>query len=273
MGGSLGLAVKRKRLAETVVGFARRALTRRQALNQGVVDEVFGRLDLAVRDADLAVFCAPVGVIPELIRKCMSHFSEDCVVADVGSSKREIVSDLDPLFGRKGPFFVGCHPIAGSERNGLSAAVPDLYEKAVVVLTPTARTNPSAVKLLSGFWKGAGARVFRISPGEHDAYLGRTSHLPHIVAAALASHVGGNPVSFSGALCGSGFFDTTRIAEGDPALWRDIIMSNAGPIARELREFAKRTEMVRRMIEKGDTSGVLRFLATARVRRRELRGG
>ena len=114
MGGSLGLAIKRKKMARIVAGYARRASTRRQALAAGAVDKVFARPDLAVRDADLVVFCLPVAVIPVLAKACAPALACCAIVTDVGSSKKELVACLEKLASAAGARFVGSHPIAGS---------------------------------------------------------------------------------------------------------------------------------------------------------------
>lgn len=273
MGGSLGMAVKRKRMAKIVTGFARREKTRSQALERGVVDQVYSCLDRAVQGADLVVFCTPVGVISELVKACIPHFADHCVVTDVGSSKEEIVAQLEPVFKQGGSAYVGGHPITGSERHGLEAACPDLYEEAVVALTPTRRTDPAALKRVQVFWQGLGARVVIVSPEEHDRLVARTSHVPHLMAAMLASNVGRDRVDRVRDFCGPGFLDTTRIADGDPDLWRDIIRSNRVAVVQELKTFEQQIRHVTKLLESGDFAGLRRFLKTGRERRWKLQGG
>ncbi|MBU4199215.1 MAG: prephenate dehydrogenase/arogenate dehydrogenase family protein [Verrucomicrobia bacterium] len=270
MGGSLGLAVKRKKLARVVVGYARRARTRNQALAGGVVDEVFSRPESAVRNADLVIFCVPVGAIPALAKMCASALSGRAVVTDVGSIKAEIVARVEPLVENAGACFVGSHPIAGSERQGLKAASPRLYENAVVILTPTPRTAQRALRKIKLFWSGLGARVVLVSPEAHDRMLARTSHLPHLVAALLASTVGRDQPQRLSRFCGPGFMDATRIAEGSPDLWWDIVAGNRKAVTRELQAFQGGLTRLIQWLKRHDLDALRSFLEESRTRRRKL---
>lgn len=292
MGGSLGLAVKRRGLAESVCGYARREENRRSALKRGVVDSVFDSAEATVRDADFVVFCVPVLAIAGLASVCKAHFSNNCVVTDVGSTKANLVSELTPLFKDIPVTFVGSHPIAGSEQSGLDAARADLYEGSVVVVTAeagghVARCQASgvpppprlrrasrcqqgkdreenAVARVAEFWEGLGAEVVVMDPAEHDRIIARTSHLPHLIAAMLVSSVhrdGGDQIR---KFCGTGFRDTTRIAGGSEEIWHDIVKSNISCVSRELDEFREVFDRVKAMIDKGDFDGVRHFLEESR---------
>jgi prephenate dehydrogenase len=270
MGGSLGLAIKRKKMADVVAGYARRARTRKQALAAGAVDEVFARPEPAVRHADLVVFCLPVAAIPALARICAPALAPRAVVTDVGSSKEEIVIRLEALMKSAGARFVGSHPIAGSERQGIDAASAGLYEKAAVILTPTGRTDRWALRKLKSFWTGLGARAAIVSPAIHDRMLARTSHLPHLAAAALALTVGRERPDRIGRFCGPGFGDATRIAEGSPDLWLDIIASNRRAVLYELRAFHSGMARLIQLIDRREFAALMRFLRAGRARRRKL---
>ncbi len=270
MGGSLGLAIKRKKLARIVAGYARRARTRRRALAAGAVDAAFDRPDRAVRGADLVVFCLPVAVIPVLARACLPALARNAIVTDVGSSKRELVARLEKLAAAAGARFVGCHPIAGSERQGIAAADARLYENAAVILTPTARTDRRALRRLAAGWRALGARPVVVSPAAHDRILARTSHLPHLAAALLAWTVGRTRPAGLGRFCGHGFRDATRIAEGSPELWRDIIAGNRPAVRRELRILQAGAARLDQLIGRRDWKGLTRFLERSRARRRKL---
>lgn len=274
MGGSLGLALKQKGLARVVAGFARRAETRELALELEIADQVFERAQDAVQDADLIVFCTSVGSIPELVDACRAQLAEGAVLTDVGSCKAEIVRRVEALFPRGAVPFIGSHPIAGSERQGLGAATATLYQDALVALTPTRRTAPEAQAQVTRLWQGVEARVQIISPQAHDRLLAKTSHVPHLMAALLAACVGRTQAERVGPFCGSGFFDTTRIAEGDPRLWRDIIGANRREVREELRSFSKQLEHLLDILKSGDQEVIEQFLQTSRLRRRALsRGG
>lgn len=270
MGGSLGLAIKQKSLARAVVGFARRAETRELALELEIVDQVFERPEDAVQAADLVVFCTSVSSIPELIGICRGQLAADGVMTDVGSCKAEIVKRVEALFPRGAVPFIGSHPIAGSERQGLEAASATLYQHTLVALTPTRRTAPAAQAQVTRLWQGLDARVQALSPQAHDHLLAKTSHVPHLVAALLAACVGRAQPGRVGPFCGTGFFDTTRIAEGDPQLWRDIVMANQPAIYKELKAFSKETDCLLNILKSGDPEMLAKFLQTSRERRRAL---
>jgi len=273
MGGSLGLAIKQKGLARVVAGFARRVETRELALELEIVDQVFEHPEDAVQDADLAVFCTSVSSIPELIGACRTRLAADGVMTDVGSCKAEIVQRVEALFSHGKVPFIGSHPIAGSERQGIEAASATLYQNALVALTPTRRTAPAAREQVIRLWQGIGARVQALSPQAHDRLLAKTSHLPHLVAALLATCVGQTQPRRVGPFCGAGFFDTTRIAEGDPQLWRDIIRANEAAIRHELQAFSKEADHLLNILKSGDLDMLDQFLQTSRERRRALTRG
>ena len=218
----------------------------------------------------MVVFCTPVGTISELVKSCISNFAVNSVVTDVGSTKAEIVSDVDSLFHDSSAMYVGSHPITGSERQGLEAACPDLYENSIVIVTPTEHTNQQALKQVQTFWQGLNALVLTASPEEHDLMAARASHLPHLVAAMLSSSVGRDHIDQARNFCGSGFFDATRIADSAPDLWRDIIKSNRKAVTRELKDFEGQVRHVIGLVETGDFTGLRQFLDKSRTKRRKL---
>ncbi|MFN2352119.1 MAG: prephenate dehydrogenase [Kiritimatiellia bacterium] len=269
MGGSLGMAL-RGRPGLRVTGYARREETRGEALARGVVDEVFADPAEAAAGAQLVIICTPVNLIAELAEACASGLEAGAVVTDVGSSKAEIVARLDGFFSSSAAHFVGSHPVAGSERQGLAAARADLYRHAVVALTPTEATDAGAVVLVTEFWRSLAARVFCLAPEEHDRLLAATSHLPHLMAAVLAATVGRWPAEQAGRFCGTGFWDTTRVAEGDPALWHDIVQTNRAAVLGALRAFQQQLACMTDAVENNDFNLVRDMLSDARDRRRAL---
>lgn len=275
MGGSLGLALKsHKGAGYKVCGYARRPETRKLALKLNAIDEVFDDPAAAVEDADLVVLCVPILAIPDLVAKCKGSLTRGCLVTDVGSTKAQLVERIEPLLKGTGAVFVGSHPLAGSEQQGLEAAHANLYEQAVVVVTPPDGKNGPAVESLTKFWENLGATVKVMTPAEHDGVVARTSHLPHIAAALVSATVGRDgDLRQIGTYCGPGFRDTTRIAEGSPEVWHDIIQSNRECLAGELAEFRSALERVSSMVEKGDFDQLLKFLETGRSKRKQLMQG
>jgi len=174
------------------------------------------------------------------------------------------------LFPRGGVPFIGSHPIAGSEQQGIEAASAMLYQNALVALTPTRRTTPAAREQVARLWHGLDARVQALSPQAHDHLLAKTSHVPHLAAALLATCVGRNQAGRVGPFCGAGLFDTTRIAEGDPRLWRDIIRANQIEVYNELKVFSREADRLLNILKSGDLEMLDKFLQTSRDHRRAL---
>lgn len=271
MGGSLGLALKAGGFSGRIAGYARRADSRAQALKRKAVDEVFEHPDEAVADADLVVFCVPILTIPELVGACRGGLKHKCVLTDVGSTKQELASRIEPLLRGTSAVYVGSHPIAGSEQQGLDAARGDLYEGAVVVVTPARGGAAWAVGAVKDFWQKLGCRVHTMSPEDHDRVVARTSHLPHLVAALVAGTAGRDGDARSlGEFCGPGFRDTTRVAEGSPEVWHDIIHSNRGPVTDELKAFKAELDGVLEKLDGGDFKGLQKYLEDSRAKRRAL---
>lgn len=271
MGGSLGLALRARGFAGRMTGYARRAAVRAEALRNGVADEVFETPAAAARGAELVVICVPVRDIPPLVAEIASSLAPSAVVTDVGSTKAWVVERSEAALGVAGPRFVGSHPIAGSEKQGLDAASATLYENALTVVTPRAGTDPHALSRVVALWRFVGARVVELSPEEHDRRLARTSHLPHLVAAVLAATAGrdGEADRF-GAFCGAGFRDTTRVADGSPDVWEDIVRTNHAAILAEMEAFAARWRAAADALRAEDYAAVRRWLEEGRAGRRAL---
>jgi len=158
--------------------------------------------------------------------------------------------------------------MAGAEKTGVSAARADLFANTVCIVTPTKKTNPVALKKVKQFWNAVGSRVLELKPEIHDALVSRSSHLPHVVAATLASHVL-SPAQprHQAALCANGFRDTTRIASGSPEMWRDIALANRKNLGRSLDAFIADLQKFRRLVKKGDATAITKFFETAKKRR------
>jgi len=268
LGGSLGMALRQRRLADSVVGFVRRAASVAECQRLGAVHLATRDLSLAVKGADLVVLCTPIAQMQPLIEQMLPALRSGATVTDVGSAKSSLVRDLEPLVARVGAYFVGSHPMAGAEKMGVAAARADLFDRAVCVVTPTRQSNPAAVRKVEQLWKSVGSRLLRLTPEAHDEYVSRSSHLPHVIASQLAHMVlcPGHPKEQE-LLCANGFRDTTRIASSSPEMWRDIALANRHNLARALRTFAAGVQEFRRSLRKGDASAISRFFEQARQRR------
>lgn len=272
LGGSLGLAVRGRRLAEHVCGVVRRPEAIPECENLGVVDSATANLALGVKDAEMVVLCSPLGEMERLLRQMAPFLAHDAIVTDVGSVKGSVVQQLDPIARACGARYVGSHPMAGSEKTGACSARVDLFQGAVCVLTPIPETDPNALAQVTELWKALGSRLVQLSPTQHDDLVSRSSHLPHVVAAALANYVLSpiHPPEQS-LLCASGFRDTTRIAAGSPRIWRDIALANRQHLSRVLGVYLEDLAEFRHALDGGDGDEIERFFEVAR-RRRELWG-
>ncbi len=268
LGGSLGLALRRQYPAVVITGVVRRPEARLEALHLGIVHTATTDAASGVRDADLIVFCTPVGQMQALAEQILPHVRPGAVITDVGSTKADVVRDLETVCTTRGVHFVGGHPMAGGEQMGMSAARADLFEGAICVVTPTAQSNREAVVSVSDLWRSFGSRVFALDPARHDAVVGRSSHLPHIAAAALAGLIlSPDAPPEQASLCSSGFRDTTRIASGSPEMWRDILLANRGAVARAIQDLMDELAQVQSAVALGDGERLEAFFATAKERR------
>ncbi len=269
MGGSLGLACKRLSPSVHVSAYARREETRRLALAGGVVDAVYADPAEAVQDADLTVLCTPILDMPPLVEQVKRHLKPGSIVTDVGSTKLMLEREVGRILSDTGVQFCGSHPMAGSERTGISVARADLYDRAVVIVTPPEGMAEAVVEQVVSFWRETGARVLVMDAGAHDGIVAGTSHVPHLVAALLvraADRTAENPVPF----CGPGFWDATRIAAGSEHVWHDIVKSNAGPIQEVLSALRSDVDQLIGLLEAERFEEIRDWLAGARMRRESM---
>lgn len=268
LGGSLGLALKRRQLAARVEGYVRRDASVAECERLGVVDRATTDLLAAVKDADLIVFCTPIAQMRALAEQSLPALKPGALITDVGSVKGGVMAELDPLFSKAGAEFIGSHPMAGAEKTGPAAARADLFEKAVCVVTPGTKTSPKSLQRIEELWTAVGGRTLRLTPDQHDSLVARSSHLPHVVAAELANYVlsPAHPKE-QPALCASGFRDTTRIASGSPEMWRDIALANRKHLARALGVVVEDLQEFQRALEAGDAKAMEEFFETAKHRR------
>ena len=268
LGGSLGLALKERRLAGSVVGFVRRPASLKECQRAGAVDTATLDLEQAVQGADLVVLCTPIARMRGLAEQMLPFLAPGAIVTDVGSVKKSVVRDLSPLVAKAGAYFVGSHPMAGSEKTGVAAAQPGLFAGAICVITPEAGTNLAAVRKVSRLWRSVGGRVLRLTPEAHDRLVSRSSHLPHVVAAQLSNLVlSPHSPKDQAKLCANGFRDTTRIASGSVEMWRDIALANRKNLLNALDEFVQELSRFKRVLRSGDEAAIMRFFQQAKQRR------
>lgn len=268
LGGSLGLAIKQRRLAAKVDGYVRRSISIGECEKLGVVDHATRDIKRAVENADLVILCTPLSQMRELTVQMLPALKKGAVVTDVGSVKESVVEELEPLVAGVGAQFVGSHPMAGGEKTGVSAARADLFVNSVCLITPTPRSQKDAVRQVEEFWKTLGARLLKLAPSLHDDLVSRASHLPHVVAAELANYVlsPAHPKE-QAIVCANGFRDTTRVASGSPEMWRDIALANRKNLGRVLGVFIEDLQEFRLALENEDVKAIEEFFEKAKQRR------
>ncbi|MEW6183667.1 MAG: prephenate dehydrogenase [Bacillota bacterium] len=269
IGGSLGMAVKRLGLAAEVIGVGRNEDNLRLAVEVGAVDKTTTDLRRGVTEASVVVVATPVSAIIPVVSEISPYLEAGTTVTDVGSTKAAVVRALEPLAETRGFYFVGGHPMAGSEITGVKGADPYLFENAYYILTTTPKTRPEPLAQIRDLAMSVGARVVELSPESHDLYVATVSHLPHCVAAALANTVSDLPEREAVLpFAAGGFRDTTRVAAGDPVMWRDIILSNADTILDMLDRFDSSIADLTALIRSGDAAGLEDWLTKAQSLRR-----
>lgn len=268
LGGSLGLALRRRKLAKEIAGYVRREASIKECERAGATDYATTDLLAAVSGADLIVLCTPLAQMKLLVQQMLPALKRGAIVTDVGSVKDSVVKDVEAIIAKAGAHFIGSHPMAGGEKQGVLAARADLFECAVCVVTPTNKTNPAALRKVEALWKDVGARLLRTTPDEHDALVSRSSHLPHLTAATLANLVLDPKLPQEQAqLCATGFRDTTRIASGSPEMWRDIALTNRKHISKTLKRFIADLSKFQAALQRGDAKAIAKFFEIAKQRR------
>jgi prephenate dehydrogenase len=263
IGGSIGLAA-RSRLGAEVRGFdpAEGSL----ALARGAISRVSGSVAEAVAGADVAFVAVPVGALPETVAAVLAAASDDCVVTDVGSTKRSVVAAVDD------PRFVGGHPLAGAETAGVANARADLFDGATWYLTPTARTGGILYERLHRLLVDLGARPAALDADTHDALLATVSHLPHVLANVLVARAA-RVLSEEGErlpATGPSFRDATRVAGANTTIWRDIYLANADALVEAIDDTMARLGAVRAALAARDGDAVAAWNDGAGAERRRL---
>ncbi|MEK8022856.1 MAG: prephenate dehydrogenase [Candidatus Hydrogenedentota bacterium] len=268
MGGSLGLRLKALPSPPRVAAFGRTEKTLRRAQERGAIDSWSLDPAEAVRDADIVVLCAPVRTIPEQMTAIAQSLKPGAIVTDVGSTKEWIIAEAARRLP-KGVRFVGSHPMAGSERDGIDAADPALYEQAVVIVTPSTSSDEEALERVKELWRQVGAQPVVLPADAHDRVVASISHMPHVAAALLVNTVAARAKRDSRTtdLAAGGFRDTTRIASSNPGLWRDICLTNRKALLDALDEMHKSLAEFRIALNRNDEKAIESFFTSAKKSR------
>jgi len=272
IGGSLALTARRHGLIDRIVGLGRTQANLDVAMARGLIDEATRDPALAARAADLVMLATPVMTFPETLAAMVPHLPEDAVVTDVGSVKEWVVRELEPLLGPR-MALVGVHPVAGKETVGAAAADENLFVNRRVIVTPSGRSTPDAVAKIEALWRATGAQVERMTPAAHDAILARASHLPQLVASALAAALGDERIDGKSAIeyGAGGLRDTTRIAASSAEMWRDICLTNRTAILEALKLFRGTFEKFESAVERADANELIALFEGGRRMRERLK--
>lgn len=262
IGGSIALAIKKNKLAKEVVGVSRQQKSLLAAKKIGAIDK--GSLDLAIiKDADLVILAMPVSAILKVAPKVSKVISRDTLVCDVGSTKEEIVAKLDKIFKN----FVGTHPMAGSEKRGVSNASSDLLKGSLCIITPSSKTKKDSLKIVASLWKKLGLRIKYLSSSEHDKVVSLVSHLPHLAAFSLINSVPEKFFKFSA----TGLRDTTRIAGSDAEVWSDIFLSNRKNLLKSIESLEHSLNKIKKAIKSNNRQKIAAILVLAKNNREKLK--
>ncbi|MBE1237564.1 prephenate/arogenate dehydrogenase family protein [Phaeovibrio sulfidiphilus] len=254
IGSSLARVIRREDMARTVVAGDTGPGVAERALELGIVDEATTDLAQAVRDADLVVLCAPVGVSDQIARTIAPSLKPGAIVTDVGSVKLRVIEMVTPELPDTVHFVPG-HPLAGTEKSGPDAGFAQVFQGRWCVLTPLPDTNPDALEKVSEMWRRAGMAIEIMDPAHHDRVLAITSHLPHLIAYTIVGTASNMETQMSREVVrfsATGFRDFTRIAGSDPIMWRDIFLNNRDAVLDVLQRFTEDLTALQRAIRWGE---------------------
>ncbi|MFK7776958.1 MAG: prephenate dehydrogenase [Gimesia sp.] len=255
LGGSIAAAARQRKIAENILGAGRNPARMRAAQQSGLLDRGTTNIAETAADSDLIIVCTPVNHITQFIKIVAKNSRPGTIITDVGSTKQKI---CEALYGNlpEGITFVASHPLAGSEKTGCEFADPNLFQDRPCVITPNDSLPSDAVARIKQFWEALGMHVLETSPQKHDQILAETSHLPHVVASALALSLTEENRIFTS----TGFRDTTRIAAGAPALWVDILLNNREAVVNSIDKYTHSLQRLRDAIINHDENQLRHLL-------------
>ena len=269
LGASLAMAIRKNKISDNVRLWARNKSTLAKCKNEDWCNETFEDIRLSVRGSELIIVCTPVDSIPKLVDAISDSVEEGALVSDVGSVKNEICINCEHFLRNSKGTFIGSHPMAGSEKSGLENALDNMFEGKNCVITPTISTERKALNKLRDFWISMKMHVLSYSPQEHDKAVAFFSHLPHLVSSTLAKSLSDQPIEWR-KVSGNGLRDTTRIAAGDPYLWKQITMMNRENVLDAINSIENNLNLVKEMIKNNDPTGLHSILESGSKFRKSL---
>ena len=270
IGGSLARALKKAGVVGEVVGAGRDVSHLKKAKALGVIDQFETDIPLAVKGCDMVVLAVPLGAMQSVFEKIAPVITNDMIITDVGSAKASVVKAAQAAFKTIPDTLVPAHPIAGTEKSGVEASFPELYENRRIIITPLETSSVSAIKKVHNMWQACGAEVVETSVEHHDEVLAATSHLPHMLAYSLVdtlAKMDAKKEIFD--FAAGGFRDFTRIASSDPDMWHDICLANSDALVLMIKKFSDDLQHLANAIEKNDSTYIKETFARAKKARDE----
>ena len=270
IGGSLALALKKADAVGEVVGAGRDVAHLEKAKDLGVIDHFETDISLAVKDCDVVVVAVPLGAMQSVFEKIAPVITSDMIITDVGSAKGSVVKAAQAAFKNIPATLVPGHPIAGTEKSGVEASFPELYENRRIIITPLETSSTTAISKVKSMWQACGADVIETTIEHHDKVLAATSHLPHMLAFSLVDTLAKMDAKneiFD--FAAGGFRDFTRIASSDPDMWRDICLANGDALVEMIKKFSDDLQLLSEAIENNDSSYLKETFSRAKKARDE----
>ena len=270
IGGSLARALKKSGAVGEVVGSGRDAAHLEKAKALGVIDSFETDIAIAVKGCDMVVVAVPLGAMQSVFEKIAPVINDEMIITDVGSAKESVVKAAQAAFKTIPATFVPGHPIAGTEKSGVEASFPELYENRRIIITPLETSSDDAISKVRAMWQACGADVVETTIEHHDEVLAATSHLPHMLAFSLVDTLAKMDAKneiFD--FAAGGFRDFTRIASSDPDMWRDICLANGDALVGMIKKFSDDLQLLSKAIESNDSTYLENTFSRAKKARDE----
>ncbi|MHC4264445.1 MAG: prephenate dehydrogenase [Planctomycetota bacterium] len=265
LGASITLTIKRSLSKSKVIGYSHRQVTRQKGRNWAVANEILDSLTESVKKADLVILATPIRTFENIFKEIAPFLSKGCIVTDVGSTKT-LPSKWATIHLPENVYYIGSHPIAGSEQRGIEFSRDDLFERAACIITKTKKLNLIAFNTLKQFWEKLGCIVQTMTPHQHDKVFAKISHLPHIVASALINANDQQTLKYAG----TGFIDTSRVASGPPNIWTDILLTNSKNCTKAIDGIIAELNKMKKAISTENQKQIEKLLQAAKHKRTTL---
>jgi prephenate dehydrogenase len=269
LGASIAMSLKKKGIAREIWVWLRNEQKKELCEQSDWCDRALIDLKDAVGDSDLVILCTPVELILNQLTQVSGWLKLGCIVTDVGSLKKGICQRADEVFRDKQIYFVGSHPMAGSEKTGMKFASPSMLEKKNCMVTPTEQTNLKYLNKITRMWEMLDMKVTHKTPDLHDEIVGWISHLPHLIASALINTVGKKDSTWMD-LSGNGLKDTTRIASGNPTMWKEILLGNRENLIISIDHLIEHLKDIKIALASEDSGKINKLLDSAKIKRDQL---